>query len=448
MKEIEQLEPLILTENVFTAFLNKKKQPKEVRDILTTFSAMENMSLIPEKEFNRFYDKLYKIIISIKVIGVDIKDAFPKISAMETEKTRIEKKYGKELYYTFALMTNEEKENWEKIRIASDTEWYIKRNLSGINSATIIPFKIYQKLEERGLFNPIAKRASFNPKTNSIPINRIPDNVIEKYQEAIKILIQSNQYPAAKVYQENIDELNNYYFSLLKAINNLKTKVETSASKKSREKQAAIKGSVNPKILDEIKIIAEDFRKIIQENQYNFYVKRSIEFQNLVKEKGTSNFYSMFPFKNGKNYMDENASIRNNQLEKYAKILKPVKDGNELKTDSEIVKMSFDESVEEANKFLFKMSDKLGGMFKDIVVNLKIAKMSARNIRSNSLFFNINNGDSSFEIQNSIVSAYSVLRTFFYRYPTTFHNCQIKGKKLKNPDEATVKQVLNQAYES
>jgi hypothetical protein len=104
-------------------------------------------------------------------------------------------------------------------------------------------------------------------------------------------------------------------------------------------------------------------------------------------------------------------------------------------------------SNKEIAPFRSKMALKLGGLLpNDGNINFTVDKLEDRSLYSNYLKFSINNDESVFFVQNQIVRKWSSRGTPFAQWPTTFHGLQVKGQKIKSPDEFTVKNELNKVY--
>ena len=97
---------------------------------------------------------------------------------------------------------------------------------------------------------------------------------------------------------------------------------------------------------------------------------------------------------------------------------------------------------QESEDFHFKMASKLGGLVTDIGKTLQSVEDWAGQGHSpfeSTMRFRFSDG-SNFLLKNSIVASVSPLGTFFYRYPSTFHDAyNAKNEKIANPDEYNVK---------
>jgi hypothetical protein len=205
----------------------------------------------------------------------------------------------------------------------------------------------------------------------------------------------------------------------------------TAEERKKKELQA-IKGKVNPEIKSAIDEIAEDFRKIIEKNEYEWYMRKV----NSFKEK----------FPNG---VDD--SVRRERSFSYNDISFLFKKENSystktnLKSDIEEVvkKIAYDKSVEVIQSWQGKMYDKLGGFISEIGKKFK-TQVRGSGPRQNDIIFNFEDG-SKFTITNQIVSKISNLGNYFYTYPTTFHDAFLPdGSRIFSPNEFTVKKAFNE----
>jgi hypothetical protein len=96
--------------------------------------------------------------------------------------------------------------------------------------------------------------------------------------------------------------------------------------------------------------------------------------------------------------------------------------------------------------FIRKMYDKIGGLVSDIDKDFR-ANVVGSDMSYNDINF-IFNDNSKFSIRNQIVSKISNQGTFFYTYPTTFHDAYLPdGEKIPNPNEYSVKNAFNSFYD-
>jgi hypothetical protein len=446
---------VVLKEDVFTDFLSKGKQPKAVRDTIEKLQSWQKLERIPEREWNKLQTVAYKIAPVLKVIFPKIVPGdFPLYDKRMAEFDRLCKKYGGDAVVDFYdKMSKPEMDAWQKLLKDTESEQYsfyeaqrLQKRGEEVNGV-FVPCKIWKQLKVGDML-PENTYHGYN-----ISNEKKLTDLANRLSQGLKIIASAKLSDAVKVYQFDISEIQKY-IPIAQQVAQFKLKVETGREQKMREKKQEIKGSVNPIIYQQVEVIAEDFRKVIEANQIKYYTDLRTEFLSASKVAGSNDLYVIFPIKMlpvGKhNRMeDKNDSARG----KWNAVLhfQPRKGYDKVslvtpKTDAEIQKMAFDESTEEAKRFLIKMADKLGGIFKDINVSLEITKLNSRSLRTNELKFSINGGESSFLIQNQITQGFSNLGTFFYRYPTTFHNAIVKGVRVKAPDEVTVKQALVQAY--
>lgn len=447
---------VVLKEDMFDDFLSKGKQPKVVRDVIEKLKLWSTQERIPEREWSKFQTVSYKLSPKAQLVQIYplIQPGdFPLYEKQQVEIQKLFKKYGGDsINSIWQKMSKTEQANWQKVLDETESEGWAQNQVARKQeygkeiNGTFVPYKIYKQLEKGGMLP--SDDYGLDVRNES----KLTEKVA-KLEQGLKLI---KSIPAVvKIYQQNIAQIEKY-IPIAQEVAKLQSKVESGKEQKAREKKQQIKGSVNPVIYKEIEIIAEDFRKIIEENQFMYYAGKKTAFLKAVEETGSNDLYVIWPEKliPGRwRSIDANEGNRR----KWDAVLDYIPEGGlrysnknskkmQAKSDEALFKMAFDESTQEAQSFLFKMSDKLGGMFKDIDVKLEIVKLDDRNMRSNQLLFKINGGDSQFILQNQITHNYSHLGTFFYRYPTTFHNAIIKGQKLKLPDEVSVKQALNLAY--
>lgn len=428
---------VVLKESVFTDFLSKK-QPKAVREALEKFVEFEGMQNIPKQVWNKAMTGIEKINPNFSKIIPSLPTGLLKLKKMEDELLRLQTKYKESTIFDIStknLWTKTEEDNWQKVYQDSKEEYSIfnrakmeRRNTYG--KTVEVPYQVWKKLDDAQLLPP-----TYFSIHNS-------EKYLNNAKEALKLV--SGNKEAEELVKKTIAELSPLK-TLMDAVKVLAPRVEDTKTQRQREKVESIKGGVNEQVYNAVKEIAEEFRLVIEAQRYKVYKMLRLEFQELSKEKNSTDLYVLVPKKNveiktkyGSRLTDENFEARH----RWDNVLGP----SGLMTDNEIKEKANTESHEEVAKFLAKMADKLGGIFKGVDINLEIIKLTNRSIVSNELMFKINGGESSFIILNKITQNYSNLGTFFYRYPTTFHNAQVKGVPVRMPDETSVKKALLQAY--
>ena len=205
------------------------------------------------------------------------------------------------------------------------------------------------------------------------------------------------------------------------------------------EKQARatkqIKGKINPEIKSAIDEIAEDFRKVIEEKEYDRRISIITKFQ--------------VHFLNGisrDNYMDRKNRYYMDNIGMFIQKENP-KDWNSNYIISpnykELVRKTANSiSIETIQKWQFKMYNKLGGFISELGKKFTTKVIGSR-YSSHDIVFNFEDG-SKFTINNQIVSKVSNLGTYFYTYPTTFHNAHLPdGSRIAQPSEYSVKKAFN-----
>jgi hypothetical protein len=257
-------------------------------------------------------------------------------------------------------------------------------------------------------------------KRNIDKINSIKDNLTDEE----KIWIEK--------YYPNLE----YWKFIYDRIEEIRTILNPTKEQKEKKKLEVIKGRVNPKIKEAIDKIAEDFRVIIENKEYKSYTnlveKLKKEHNNTLSVTDFLKLNFTYKFKIYKKENDYYILLDN-----YDEILK---------------KIAFNVSKEEILTFTFKMYDKLGGFISDLNKNFTATVLAYEHVDGylsynnyfNDILFKFDDG-SKFTIRNQIVSKFSNLGTFFYTYPTTFHNAFLpNGNKIDNPNEYTVKKAFNE----
>lgn len=108
------------------------------------------------------------------------------------------------------------------------------------------------------------------------------------------------------------------------------------------------------------------------------------------------------------------------------------------KVDEWAKKQAADFAKAVAAKFVFKNLFKLGPLFKlKTLKDIKVRYVEVKNEAIHSVMDISFEGDSSFSVKNQLVYV-STFYTRFARYPTTFHDVIIDGKKMSSPSEALI----------
>lgn len=219
-------------------------------------------------------------------------------------------------------------------------------------------------------------------------------------------------------------------------------KVLNPSAKERKEKELKqIKGKLNPKIKKVIDEIAENFRQVIEKNELENYTSSLKRFRG---EHGDSVDYDTsskrkFNWLGGINiklYQKDPNSPKYSY--NYDKVL--------ISNYEEVIKNTAN-SVSYATiaKFQGKMYDKIGGMVTDIDKDFDI-EVHGGDWTYNDIYFKFEDG-SNFSIRNKIVSNINQYNTFYYTYPTTFHDAYLpNGEKISNPNEYVVKLAFNEYY--
>jgi hypothetical protein len=207
--------------------------------------------------------------------------------------------------------------------------------------------------------------------------------------------------------------------------------VSPSKEKRIEKELQQIKGKINPEIKTAIDEIAENFRIVIEEKELNYFTRYINEF----KEKYPNGMTSSEFYYERKNDFIKTAIFHFVFHEKGITKLKPNYTELAAKEANQV-------SKETITKWQVKMYDKLGGFLNDL--NKKFTTdVIGKKMNENDIFFKFEDG-SRFSIRNSIVPKVSNKGTYFYTYPTTFHNAVLaNGEKVANPNELTVKQAFS-----
>ena len=208
----------------------------------------------------------------------------------------------------------------------------------------------------------------------------------------------------------------------------------TKEQKQARE-LLKIKGAVNPEIKKSIDEIAENFRKFIEEKEYNWMIRLCDRFKELFPD-GT-NDKDQFERKNRQFFASLSGFVKQQMSTNYVikYVLIPDYD-TKAKIRAKRV------SEETIKSWQMKMYNKLGGFITELGKKFTTS-VEGGSIGYNRIRFKFDDG-SQFELQNQIVDKTSNLGTYFYTYPTTFHNAFLPdGSKIANPNEYTVKKAFN-----
>lgn len=310
------------------------------------------------------------------------------------------------LYYSLFNMDDKEQSN-------DIQKLYNKRNLKEFyGDDDDINYQTVRKLQFISTYAMSSITYSLNAM-KKFNFNELEKDFIEKY------------YPN----MDKWDELNKKIIELNSFFNPTK-------EEKEKRKLKEIKGKINPKLKVKIDKIAEDFRQIIEKNEYDYLIKLSNRFRltfgesvsrsKKLDKKDDNLLYSLSRYTN---YNKKNGLI---QLSNdYDTLMK-----NDAKETSENVIISWQ----------LKMYDKLGGDFFDSMVDFK-TDVIGKGYLSNEIDFNFDDG-SRFTLRNQIVHKVSNRGTFFYTFPTTFHNAILpNGEIVKNPNEYNVKNEFKNYYE-
>lgn len=253
--------------------------------------------------------------------------------------------------------------------------------------------------------------------------------VIKEYNKFKSIMNQDEVNWFNKYYQ-NLSIWYNLFQKMEQIENILKPNKEQKI--KNEIKKVAISGKINDNLKDAVDKIAEDFRVIIEENEYKHYISiTNTIVENNTKIIDSNNFWKLYK---GNDFLKEIFKIKDGDfhlLPNYTDVLKT----HAIKTSQEFIL-----------PFQLKMYNKLSGFLKEIGKDFNVSVYGKRK-NSNEIIFEFKDG-SSFWIKNSIVPKFSNRGTFFYTYPTTFHNAYLPNReKISNPNEYTVKKAFNDYQE-
>lgn len=193
-----------------------------------------------------------------------------------------------------------------------------------------------------------------------------------------------------------------------------------------------IKGAVNPEIKKAIDEIAENFRKFIEEKEYSWMIRLCNRF-NEIYPNGASD-RDQYERKNRQFFASLSGFIKASEDYRTYKLIPDF----DTKARTRAIRVS----QETIKSWQMKMYNKLGGFITELGKKFTTL-VSGQSIDYNRILFKFEDG-SKFELQNQIVDKTSNLGTYFYTYPTTFHNAFLPdGSKIANPNEYTVKKSFN-----
>lgn len=245
----------------------------------------------------------------------------------------------------------------------------------------------------------------------------------EKYNSQLSDLEKQyiSDFKNNYIVKQQIKELKDKF----KELKNNISKPETKQSIQLKQREY-IKGRIDSKLKSSLEDIAEEFRTNIETRYQQYYsnvINKFKEQEERIEKLNHDERSAIMPFLN--------------RIATQYKVSWILKDN----INEEIKKESKRISTIIIQKFINKMFDKLGGLLIDINKEVKeIIKFG--NHSQGQIRFIFTDG-SEFTIQNSIVSAESVLGTPFYRYPLTFHNIiNSDGNKVSNPSELTLKKYF------
>lgn len=214
---------------------------------------------------------------------------------------------------------------------------------------------------------------------------------------------------------------------------------EPKAVSVAREREV-IKGALNPHLREVIDSIAEEFRKVVEEDTFTYYMKLAEDFKKdfsgnkATEDQYRKKYYKEINPRRGE-WLDE-------ELVKTGLIQRASDGGRELRPDVE----SF--SRKKANeishiimaKFQAKMYDKLSGFLTELGKDFDVSYKGR--LRTNEIHFKFTDG-SRFSIRNQIVSHYKYPGGYYYSYPSTFHDAYLANNvKISQPSEYTIKKAF------
>ena len=234
-------------------------------------------------------------------------------------------------------------------------------------------------------------------------------------------------------YYPNIESWNN----LAEKLDEIKIILNPTKEQREAKKLQKIKGKVNPEIKAAIDEIAEDFRQVIEKNEYIWYLKQFLGFT-AEFPKGIE--YDALNSKRH-HYIRQNigrflTKARHDTFTGGTYILIP--------NHAEVAeKIAHETSVATITKWQSKMYDKLGGFITELNKKFEISVIG-QGLNAHDIVFHFEDG-SKFTINNQIVNKVSTLGNYFYTYPTTFHHAYLPDTtRIENPCEFTVKKAFNE----
>jgi len=260
-----------------------------------------------------------------------------------------------------------------------------------------------------------------------------------------KVKFSKEEQKFVDKYYSNFDK----WIELYNKIEEVRTVLNPTAKERKARELKEIKGKLNPKIKKVIDEIAENFRKVIEKNELNGYERALKRFR---EKYGDSISYKLTEYHNRrKNKFSWGGGINN-------KIYKKSKGAPNYSYDYDLVLISEEEyqkamedtanlvSHETILKFQAKMYDKIGGLVSDIDKEFEVEVIGG-DWTYNDIYFEFDDG-SKFSIRNKIVSNINQHDTFYYTYPTTFHNAYLPdGERVESPNEYNVKKKFNDFYD-
>lgn len=254
------------------------------------------------------------------------------------------------------------------------------------------------------------------------------------------------KFSKVKFTKEEQDFVDKYYSNFDKwvgldeRIEEVRKILNPSAEERKAKEFKEIKGKLNPKIKKAIDEIAENFRKVIEENEKNSYEKSLSRKREEYGDKIPSDDTHERNFRWG--------GVNNRLYQKDPKISKFSYNFDYILIPNyqEVIDEQANSiSYEIIGKFKGKMYSKIGGMVTDIDKEFEVEVVGG-NWTYNDIFFTFEDG-SRFSIRNKIVSNVNQYETFYYTYPTTFHDAFLpNGEKIPNPNEYSVKKAFNDYY--
>lgn len=253
-------------------------------------------------------------------------------------------------------------------------------------------------------------------------------------------MVRKQRFIESHKLSQSFEELVEKYFPNLKEWADLGDKLEEirkilnpTAEERKKKELEQIKGKVNPEIKSAIDEIAEDFRKIIEKNEFDLFMRRVKLFQEKYPQGANDNARRERSFRETYSVI----SFLLKEEPKFSSILQVITNFEETAQ-----KRAYNISVETIASWQGKMYDKLGGFISELGKKFTV-DVSGSGALSNDIIFKFDDG-SRFDIQNQIVGKVSHLGTYFYTYPTTFHNAYLPdGTKISGPSEFTVKKSFN-----